>query len=339
MIVKNEGNTIERVLDCVSAFADEIVVVDTGSTDDTVSKAEKLNAVVHRFDWIDDFSAARNFSFSQCTKDWILWLDGDDFISPESQDLICKVKRDVLNNKLDAIYFRYNYPPFRQWRERMIRRALFDQKKLKWVGAVHECISGINNENVRYFDDVTIEHDPPPDRHLIKKDRNIAIIRKHYNPDSVDERELYLYAVECLHSLYRAEGERVIKRFFSAVTIPEYRYEIYSKMYNFYIHFNEPELALEALSKAIVEDPSRAEAYYKLGRHVCDKQDRPASSIPLLVAASVIPTPNYGAPEMEAYTYGPWEWLCRANFRLGQLDLAKQMADKAIETNSRNQNG
>src|SRR5271166_5941014 len=128
MIVRNEGATIERVLGCAKLFADEMVVVDTGSTDDTVAKAEAVGAIVHRFAWVDDFAAARNFAFSKCAGDWIVWLDGDDVISPENQERILDLKRTVLNDELEAVYLRYVYPPFRQWRERMARRDLFVQE-------------------------------------------------------------------------------------------------------------------------------------------------------------------------------------------------------------------
>jgi tetratricopeptide (TPR) repeat protein len=101
-------------------------------------------------------------------------------------------------------------------------------------------------------------------------------------------------------------------------------------MYNFYMHFGEPRRALEALSRAIVEDPTRAEAYYKLGRHPGDKADQPAEAIPLLTVASMIRLPSYGTPEAEAYTHGPWEALARAHFRLENIDAARRMAAEAL---------
>ena len=64
MIVKNEEATIERVLKSAIPFCDQMVVVDTGSTDKTVEIAKSLGAEIYSFKWIDDFSAARNYSFS-----------------------------------------------------------------------------------------------------------------------------------------------------------------------------------------------------------------------------------------------------------------------------------
>ena len=65
MIVKNEELNLAGCLDCLKAIADEIIIVDTGSTDRTKEIAEQYTDKVYDFEWIDDFSAARNFAFSK----------------------------------------------------------------------------------------------------------------------------------------------------------------------------------------------------------------------------------------------------------------------------------
>ncbi|WP_337872164.1 glycosyltransferase family 2 protein, partial [Ignavibacterium sp.] len=77
MIVKNEERYLEDCLNSVKNVFDEIIIVDTGSTDNTLKIAEKFNAKVFHFDWINDFSAARNFALSKSTGEWILYLDAD----------------------------------------------------------------------------------------------------------------------------------------------------------------------------------------------------------------------------------------------------------------------
>lgn len=67
MIVKNEGKHLYDCLNSVNDVVDEIVIVDTGSTDNTLEIAKSFNAKIFYFDWNDDFSAARNFSLSNCT--------------------------------------------------------------------------------------------------------------------------------------------------------------------------------------------------------------------------------------------------------------------------------
>ena len=282
---------------------------------------------MRHFVWSDDFAAARNHSFSQCAMDWVIWLDGDDVISPENQSRILDLKRNMLDDELEAIYLRYVYPPFEQWRERMARRDLF-VKKLAWKQPIHEVIDGIDARKVRYFGEIAILHDTPPDRHALKKDRNISILRKHYASGATDDRSLFVYAVECLHSLLKEEGEQVLDRFFHQVKFSEYRYEICCKMYSFYAQFGELERAVGALSRAIAEDPGRAEAYYRLGRHLSDKADRR----PRLFRSDDRqhdPDPKIG-PRKRRPTPGPWEALCRAQFRLGNLAAARGLAAEAL---------
>ncbi|HEX4349539.1 MAG TPA: glycosyltransferase family 2 protein [Verrucomicrobiae bacterium] len=81
MIVKNEARCLARCLRSVQGIADEIIVADTGSTDDTVKIAKEFGAKVPHFDWINDFAAARNFALAQTTGDWILVLDADEHAS------------------------------------------------------------------------------------------------------------------------------------------------------------------------------------------------------------------------------------------------------------------
>jgi tetratricopeptide (TPR) repeat protein len=81
LIVKNEARCLARCLQSVRPVADEIVIADTGSTDDTVSIAKQFGAKVSHFDWVNDFAAARNFALAQTTGDWILVLDADEWAS------------------------------------------------------------------------------------------------------------------------------------------------------------------------------------------------------------------------------------------------------------------
>ncbi|WP_138496171.1 glycosyltransferase [Paenibacillus pinistramenti] len=80
MIVKNEETVLERCLKSAASMVDEIIIVDTGSTDQTKQIAEKWKAQVYDFEWTQDFSLARNFGLQQSTADWNLILDADEYI-------------------------------------------------------------------------------------------------------------------------------------------------------------------------------------------------------------------------------------------------------------------
>lgn len=86
MIVKNEEQYIDRCLKSASPLVDEIIVVDTGSSDRTKEIALDNGAQVFDFEWCDDFSAARNFALERTTGDWVLVLDADEYFSDNYSD-------------------------------------------------------------------------------------------------------------------------------------------------------------------------------------------------------------------------------------------------------------
>lgn len=192
MIVRDEEAVLARCLDSVKDIVDEIVIVDTGSVDDTKNIASRYTDKIYDFEWIDDFSAARNFSFSKATMDYILWLDADDIITPENQDKIKALKKVII---ADAVLFTYNYGgsedgnrSYVQLRERLIRRDIDPE----WVGVIHEYIPLPENMLIR--DDICIDHKS------IKKTsnkRNLDIFEKYIAAgNELTLREKYLYGRE-----------------------------------------------------------------------------------------------------------------------------------------------
>jgi glycosyltransferase involved in cell wall biosynthesis len=107
MIVRDAEQTLARALKSVVELCDELIVVDTGSLDDSVEIARRMGAKVHEFAWIDDFAAARNHSFQLCTGDWIMWLDADDLISEESRRRLLAVKSGSCSEAIDGIFMPY----------------------------------------------------------------------------------------------------------------------------------------------------------------------------------------------------------------------------------------
>jgi Flp pilus assembly protein TadD len=98
MIVKDEEDCIGDAIRSVSPIADQMVVVDTGSTDNTISRARSLGAEVHRHRWRDDFSVARNESLRHCRCDWVFLLDADEVVAEQDLDrlrALTHTERDV----------------------------------------------------------------------------------------------------------------------------------------------------------------------------------------------------------------------------------------------------
>ena len=142
MIVRNEEAVLARCLDSVRGIVDEIIICDTGSTDRTREIALEYTDRVFDFAWIDDFSAARNFSFSKATMDYILWLDADDVIEPSDRQTLVRLK-ETLAPPIDLVMMPYHvafdadgHPTVTYERERLLRR----EKGYRWESPIHEAI-------------------------------------------------------------------------------------------------------------------------------------------------------------------------------------------------------
>lgn len=101
MIVKNEAENLAACLESVGDLAEEIIIVDTGSTDNTIDIARSWTTQIKHFTWIDDFAAARNESIKEAQGDWIFWMDADDRLSPDN---VARLKQAAACDRADAYY-------------------------------------------------------------------------------------------------------------------------------------------------------------------------------------------------------------------------------------------
>lgn len=156
MIVKDEELVLERALHCAQKFADELIVVDTGSRDKTKQIAERAGAKVFDFKWCDDFSRARNFAFSKATKPYMMWLDADDYITNENIEKIKQLKlqpvcADVYFMKYATAFDARNKPTFCFMRERIVKNS----PAFYFQDPIHEAITPSGKI---VHTDIVIEH-------------------------------------------------------------------------------------------------------------------------------------------------------------------------------------
>lgn len=181
MIVKDESENIEACLRSIAPVLDEIIVVDTGSTDNTKEIAEKMGAKVFDFPWRDDFAAARNESIRHATGDYIIWLDADDRIDRAEVNKMKSMKSILPKEKNKAFYVVLSS------QSPVDGESLLDQLRIfpniqgaVFVGRVHEQIyhnlQKMGVELVRT--DIVVRHTGYHDAAAIleKSERNLGII-------------------------------------------------------------------------------------------------------------------------------------------------------------------
>jgi len=265
MIVRDEERVLGRCLDSVKDIVDEIIIVDTGSLDGTKQIASKYTDKVFDFKWIDDFSAARNFSFSKATKDCVFWLDADDIITQDNKVRLTYLKQN-LPQDIAIVMLGYDLGGnFFSTRERIFRR---DSVPV-WVDPVHEFVSA--NGKTLLAKDTFVTHSPiyKPS----KKNRNIKIYQKIIKEkQQLSPRGKYYYARELkdngrykqaikYFNLFLDEGKGWIEDNIAACF----------NLAIIYRHLNQSEKIFESLVKSFKYDTPRPEICCLLGYYFSDK--------------------------------------------------------------------
>ncbi|OBZ13069.1 glycosyltransferase family 2 protein [Bacillus sp. FJAT-26390] len=192
MIVKNEEQVLARCLDSVKELVDEIIIVDTGSTDRTRDIAANYTNRIFHFEWIDDFSAARNYSFEHAESDYILWLDADDWVQEKDLEAF-KTLKQSLDPAVDAVCMDYYvaFDPLGQpaaviKRNRLVKRSAH----FEWHDPVHEQLA-VSGKVV--FSDIAVSHG----RVHAKSDRNLRIYESRLAKGiSLSNHQQLQYAME-----------------------------------------------------------------------------------------------------------------------------------------------
>ena len=145
MIVKNEEACLGTCLKSLQGIVDEMIVVDTGSTDRTKEIARENGATVYDFTWTGDFSEARNYSFSLAKCDYIYAADADEELDEDNRQRFLKLKNDIDELNIDIVQMYYcNQLAFNTVYnfDRELRPKLFKRvRKFKWVDPIHEQVS------------------------------------------------------------------------------------------------------------------------------------------------------------------------------------------------------
>jgi glycosyltransferase involved in cell wall biosynthesis len=269
IIARDNEHILPRLLESVKGVFDEIIVVDTGSTDKTKEVAESYGAKVFDFEWVDDFSAARNFAYSKCTGDWVMWLDTDDSVinAKEIPKLVEQIDSDT---KMGAIVMPYKYivdsggndlAP--QYRIRLTRAGEY-----QWKGACHEDLIQNRRLNSVASEDVTIMHHAEESDSQSKLERNKRILEKALDKEkkakNVDARTVLYYA----HTLFGLRDWETARDAYEIyVSMSGWEEDLYLATWRLGMCEREAgnySGSLEAIRSAWTIEPQAPEAYIQL---------------------------------------------------------------------------
>ena len=328
MIVKNEENNITRCLDSIAELVDEMIIVDTGSVDKTVEIALNYTPKVYSYPWKDNFSDARNYSFSKASMDYCMWMDADDILEDSQKDKFLQLKQS-LSPDTDIVMMKYNTafdeagtPSFFYFRERWIRNC----SRYRWIGAVHEVIPP--NGKVIYSH-IEICHKKTKGG---DSDRNLKIYQKLLaNGELLEPRQQYYYGRELYYHKQYKEAVSVFEQFLdSEEGWVENKIEACSICANCYYQLGQERAALNILLRSMSFDLPRAELCCEIGKYFMEHGNY-HNAIYWYETASSLSKNEYSGGFIlpDCYDYIPFLQLCVCYDKLGDRQRAKEYNDKA----------
>ena len=326
-IVRNEAKVLERSLKSILAVADEIIVVDTGSTDETKAIALRYTANVFDFAWADDFSLARNVSFAHATGNYVMWMDADDVLFPQDAQILCKAKGRL--GAADVWMLPYRLQRNGKTETEFLReRILKNDGTFVWQGVVHEVI--VPHGKVCCLK-AAVSHCKEEAPYST---RNLHLYEKALQKQPLNARDTFYYARELyFHGYYETALER-FQAFLRSDGWVENKIQACLDSYRCYLALGREEEALSALCYAFALDVPHAEVCCALGYHFQARAQYRASNEWFLRATRCSKKHERGAfVSPQCYDYLPWLEMCVNYARLGDVLRAKRCNDRALKAN------
>lgn len=337
LIMKNEELNLPRVLDSIKDVVDEIYITDTGSTDRSVEIAKSYGAHVSHFDWVFDFSKARNFNFSQGKTDYALWIDCDDVLSNKEEFINW---RDNCMSAADYWLATYNYAfnPNTKTAECVFQRerVIKLNRGLEWKYFLHEGIPPMGSFGQAKVSRITtwcINHNRTSEDLEKDKGRNLKVFE--HNKHNLDARMKYYYGKELFDNKRPVEAAHELMQ---ALAMPELELHdrILGYQYAAYAYFmcNQFERAIDVCLQGNLVAPQRSE-FYVLIADAYVKLNRPLDAIPYYNAAkstmsSAASVNDFIFKHNAVYEDYPRNQLGRLYFQIGDLNKSKKELEEAV---------
>lgn len=315
MIVKDEEPILRRCLDSVKDAVDEIIIVDTGSSDRTKEIAAEYTDRIYDFQWVDDFAAARNKAFSKARMDYCMWLDADDVIKEKEREKLCAWKAEA-DGTIDAVMMKYasgfdetGKITFCYERERLLKR----DRGFFWEGRVHEAVA-VSGRVERL--DICIEHHS---RKTSYGDRNLRIYEKMKASGEVfGTRDMFYYARELYyHKRYKEAADCFLFFLQQSDAYCENQVDACRFMAYCMYALEKDEEALSFLYRALRYRVPGGELCCDIGKHFADRKLWEQAVFWYEAALHAQKKETGGFIQEECYGYVPYIQMCVCYDRMG----------------------
>lgn len=275
MIVKNEAAILRRCLASIADLMDEIIIVDTGSTDHTKKIAAEFTDKIYDYVWKNDFADARNFAFSQAKMEYIYSADADEVVDEENHERLWQLKQALLP-EIEIVQMYYVTPPqynttsnfLREYRPKLYKRL----RTFTWVDMVHETV---RLDPVVYDSEVEILHLPQS----LHSQRDFALFRLAFAREGQLSKKLHsMYAKELFISGKAADFADAIEVFSATLQRAESPVEMVEEAICVLCHAHRMEGRVDAffsLAWKLMPGALCAEICYEVGSYFLEKADYP----------------------------------------------------------------
>jgi tetratricopeptide (TPR) repeat protein len=297
MIVKDEEAQLPRCLESVRAVVDEIVVVDTGSSDRTIEIAKSFGAAVQTFAWCDDFAAARNASLQAAQGDWILVLDADEVLLP---DIVPSLQQAIQNPEYLVVTLLRQEVGAKQAPYSLVSRLFRNRPDIRFSHPYHELID----------DSVVAILQREPQWRVVQL-AEVAIAHTGYQTAVIDQRQKH------------DRARRTMENYLNRHSTDAY---ICNKLGALYIELGEVKQGLALLKRGLqvpqVEPTVLYELHYHLGDTYAQLQNFLQAKYHFWAA-----TQQPIAPQLKLGAYTNWGNLCLMQ---GDVQGAKPLFEQVV---------
>ncbi|MCJ7841932.1 glycosyltransferase [Lederbergia sp. NSJ-179] len=281
MIVKNEEKFLKQCLESVRTLIDEIIMVDTGSTDRTIDIAKEFQSQIFYYSWDDHFANARNSSLQKATTDWILWLDADEQLDhskiEEIQQAVQRTEAmalslpivnysgDTLEESKDQAHLYYQPRLFRNYQD------------IRFVHRIHETLDIPNHASIEYLDTPIYHYGYITEitESKNKTDRNKHLLMKEYHKTNHSPWIEYhlaseYYREQDYQQAFELVNQSLLQFLLASKKPPALLYKL---KYDILLRTNSLEQALAGIEKALLLYPDYVDLHFYKGCMLFEQGD------------------------------------------------------------------